>query len=245
MKIDDDYGKYEIIQKNEIVYIFRSLMESRDLVSASFNHGKNFMLTAVVGVDPKQNEAFLDFGSIEEQNRKIIESEKIIFVTSHDKVKIQFNAYKIEKTTFEGQDAFKIKLPDSLIRLQRREYYRLLLPAFSPLQCALPIEGGDTIEPIVVDISIGGINITLPPIAMRFEPGMIFHGCEMELPDIGIINADIKIVNMSEVTLKNEEKSRRAGCCFVNLPPKMQSMIQRFIIKMERKRLSMQQDREL
>ncbi|HUW51730.1 MAG TPA: flagellar brake protein [Sulfuricella sp.] len=244
LKTDDDYSQYEVSQPNEIVHILRSIMEGGDLVSASFNHGKYFMLTAIVGVDPHQDAAFLDFGSIEEQNRKILDSEKIIFNTSHDKVKIQFTANKIEKTIFEGRDAFKIKLPDSLIRLQRREYYRLLLPIFSPLKCAMPMEDGYTIESVVVDISIGGINITLPPTETGFEQGKIFRGCQMELPDIGTINADIEIVNVFEVTLKNGKKSTRAGCGFINLSQKMQAMIQRFIIQAERKLRSMQLDRE-
>ena len=66
----------------------------------------------------------------------------------------------------------------------------------------------------------------------------------MELPDIGTINADIEIVNVFEVTLKNGKKSNRAGCGFINLSQKMQAMIQRFIIQAERKLRSMQLDRE-
>ncbi|MDD5241930.1 MAG: flagellar brake protein [Sulfuricella sp.] len=244
LKADDDYGKYEVRQPNEIIHILRSLMESGDLMSASFDQGKHFMLTAITGIDPQQEMIFLDFGSIEKQNQKILDKEKIIFVASHDNVKIQFTANKIEKTIFEGRDAFRIKLPDSLVRLQRREYYRPLLPVFIPLKCTILMEDGYPIELVVVDISIGGINITLPPTETGFEPGTIFHGCTMELPNVGTINTDMKVVSVFEVTLKNGAKSKRAGCSFIDLPQKMQAMIQRFVIKVERKRILMQPDKK-
>lgn len=240
---DGHFSQYVVEQHNEIVYIFRSLIEKGDLVSASFDHGKSVMLTVIVGVDPIRELAFLDVGSIEAQNQKILQSEKIIFVTSHDKVKIQFATDKIEKTIFDGRDAFKIKLPDSLIRLQRREYYRLHLPGFSPLKCAIPMNDSFTMTE-VVDISLGGIKITLPPTETPFEPGTILAGCTMELPEIGSINADLKICNIAEFTLKSGLKNHRAGCSFINLSQKMQSMIQRFLIQVERKLRAMEMERD-
>lgn len=237
------FSQYEVTQQNEIVYIFRSLIEKGDLVSASFDHGKQAMLTVFVGVDPIRKVVFLDVGSIEEQNQKILNSEKIIFVSSHDKVKIQFTAREIEKTIFDGRNAFKIKLPDSLIRLQRREYYRLLLPAFCPLKCAIPMEGSHIMTE-VVDISLGGIKITLPPMEAMFELGTTLAGCQIELPEIGAINFDLKICNRSEVTLKSGLKNHRAGCSFINLPQKIQGMIQRFLIQVERKLRAMELERD-
>lgn len=243
LKDDGHFSQYVVNQQNEIVYIFRSLIEKGDLVSASFDHGKHIMLTVIVGVDPLRGLAFLDFGSIEAQNQKILHSDKIIFVTSHDKVKIQFATNKIEKTVFDSRDAFKIKLPDSLIRLQRREYYRLQLPAFTPLKCAIPI-ADDYVMAEVVDISLGGIKITLPPMETAFELGTILAKCKMELPDIGLIEADLKICNISEVTLKSGLKNHRAGCGFINLSQRMQGMIQRFLIHVERKLRAMELERE-
>lgn len=243
LKDDGHFSEYVVSQQNEIVYIFRSLIEKGDLVSASFDHGKHVMLTVIVGVDPLRGLAFLDFGSIAEQNEKILHSEKIIFVTSHDKVKIQFTTNKIEKTIFDGRDAFKIKLPDSLIRLQRREYYRLHLPTFTPLECAIPMEENFAMAS-VVDISLGGIKITLPPAETAFELGTILTGCKLNLPDIGTVDADLKICNLSEVTLKSGLKNLRAGCSFINLSQRMQGMIQRFLIQVERKLRAMELERE-
>ena len=50
--------------------------------------------------------------------------------------------------------------------------------------------------------------------------------------------ATLRIQNTFEVTLKNGHKSKRSGCQFVDLQPAMQSLIQRYILKLERERIA-------
>ena len=54
--------------------------------------------------------------------KKCLPVLKVIFVTTQEKVKIQFAEDSIEATTFNQRDAFKLKLPTELLKLQRREY---------------------------------------------------------------------------------------------------------------------------
>ncbi len=241
---DDDYSKYSVNWKKEVVFILRAIMEKGELLTAHFDHGKNLILTSIVGVDPEQEEVILDFGANAEMNQKILASDRILFVTIHDRVKVQFTASRIEKIRFEGRDSFRIELPESLIKLQRREYYRVTTPIAHPLKCVIPIEGSQKIGISIVDISIGGIGVVLPQIETALEPGMTFPGCQLVLPDIGNIVATMEIRNVFEVTLRNGNKNKRAGCQFVDLPTNMQSMIQRYIIKVERERRAMQLDRQ-
>ena len=241
---EGDPDKYSINWKKEIVYILRAVMEKGELVSTHFDHGESFFLTAILEVDAAEEEVFLDFGANDALNRKILNSDKIIFVTAHDKVRVQFVANRVEKTRFEGRDAFKIELPESLIKLQRREYFRVATPIVNPLKCIIPAENHRKIEMVVVDISIGGIGVALPSIDEPIERGMVFHGCHLALPDIGNIVTSMEVRNLFEATLRNGQKSKRAGCQFIDLPANMQSMIQRYIIKVERERRAMQLDRE-
>lgn len=217
-------------------------MEKGDMISASFDHGKHFMLTVIVGIDLDQSEVFLDYGSNDELNKKICESEKIIFVAVHDRVKIQFTVKKIEKISFGGRDTFKIKMPESLVRLQRRECFRVPVPIVSPLKCVMPLNDENIMEVVIVDISVGGVCNILPSIDVILEPGMVFHKCQLELPDLGIITADMEVMNVFDVTLRNGVMSKRAGCRFIDLPPRMQSMLLRYITKIDRSRLAILKD---
>lgn len=242
LRAGDDYSKYSVNRKTDIVHILRSIMKKGDLISASFGQGKHFMLTVIVGIDPDLNEVFLDFGSNDELNKIICESEKVIFVTVHDRVKVQFTVKRIEKTLFGGRNSFKIKLPESLVRLQRRENFRVPVPIINPLTCMLPLNDDDNLEVTILDISVGGACHILPSVDVELLPGTIFHKCQLELTDIGRITADMEVMNVFEVTMRNGVTSKRAGCRFIGLTTKMQSMLQRYITRIDRARLAILHD---
>ncbi|MDP2156007.1 MAG: flagellar brake protein, partial [Sulfuricella sp.] len=187
---------------------------------------------------------FLDLGANEAFNKKILDSEKIIFITAHDKVKVQFVTHRVEKIQLEGRDVFRTELPKSLIKLQRREYYRVTTPIANPLKCIALMEDGRKIEMTVTDIGIGGVGVVLPPADAVVEPGMRFNGCSLVLPEIGNIVAALEIRSVFEVTLRSGLKTKRAGCQFINLSANMQSMVQRYIIKVERERRARELDRQ-
>jgi c-di-GMP-binding flagellar brake protein YcgR len=240
----DDGNSFTVSWKKEIVYILRAVMKKAELVSVFYNRGESFILTYIIDVDPDKGLVFLDLGANEKSNEKILNSEKIIVVTTHDKVKVQFVTNRIEKVRLDGREVFRIELPKSVLKLQRREYYRVTTPIFKPLKCIVLMGDGRKIEMAIEDISIGGVGVVLPPADAVVEPGMIFNGCSLILPEIGNIVAAMEIRNVFEVTLRNDLKTKRAGCQFINLSPNMQSMIQRYIIKVQRERRVVELDQE-
>ena len=238
----DDVGRFLVDSKKEVAFILRAIGQKGEGITAHFSHGSDFILTSIIHVDADSDTIILDYGANEVLNRKILEARKIIFITAQDKVRIQFTGDHIEKTHYEGRPAFKINLPESLIKLQRREYFRLAAPISRPLICTFPLEGGNKLGLTIADISIGGIGVIVPPTTVKFEIGALYRGCHFSLPEIGTIVAALQICNAFEVTMKNGARTMRAGCMFVNLPGTMQSMIQRYIIKLERERRALQVD---
>ncbi len=240
----DDASKYLVESGKEIAYILRAIMHKGERITAHFNQGNDLILTTIIDVSLEDDWVILDYGASEALNRKLLDAHKIIFITSQDKVRVQFSSNHVEKVSYEGRPAFKIRLPDSLIKLQRREYFRLTTPISKPLACVFPLEGGDNAHLTIVDISIGGVGVMNPPKGFQFEIGKTYQGCYFVLPDLGTIVATLQIRNAFEITMKNGAHAMRAGCMFVNLPGTMQSMIQRYIIKLERERRAFQMDHE-
>ena len=164
---------------------------------------------------------------------------KLIFITSHDQVKVQCVSHGIEKIRFEGRDAFSVGIPASLLRMQRRDYYRITTPAVNPLKCTIPMPAGHhpaTIEVVLLDISCGGISVIDHPHKIDFTPGTTYRNCRIDLPGIGTVNATVKVKSTFEVTLKNGVPCKRCGCEFVAMPENMLAMIQRYIMKLEREK---------
>jgi len=233
-----DDSRFLVTNRLEIIRVLRGLASRNEMVSAFFNDGNDLLLTSVLEVAPERDAVILDCGANELLNQRILNAEKIIFVTSLDKVKVQFIAHRLESASFEGKPAFEITLPEQLLRLQRREYYRLTTPIVNPLKCMVPMKGGRIKEFPVVDISAGGIGMILNTLDMQLAVGAVYPGCRIDLPGIGTLELTLGIQSLFEVTLKNGSKSFRSGCQFVNLHHSMQSLIQRYIIKLERERIN-------
>jgi c-di-GMP-binding flagellar brake protein YcgR len=234
-----DYSQYLLRTKNEILYILRGLMASTDHITVYFNEGKDFFLTAIIALD--EEGLTLDYGAHAETNQLALAADRLFCVTSHEKIRIQFLLRGLREIDYQGRPAFRAALPDSVLRLQRREYYRLTTPIAHPIKCQIPVmkEAGLSsiiMEANVVDLSGGGLAMMSPPEDLIFSAGDIFENCRVELPDVGVVITSLEVRNVFEITLRSGARVTRAGCQFTNLPGPMLTLIQRYIIKVDRER---------
>ena len=233
----DDFSQYMLNSKGEMFAVFRSMVEHVSQVTMFFNEGRDMVLTSLIAY--KDNGLYLDLGASSDMNRKALEAEKIFCVTQVDKVKIQFILRKLQRVDMSGGPAFLAALPDSVLRLQRREYYRLAAPVARPLKCVVPFPTADgqrrVVEVNIVDISGGGLGVVSIPLDIPVETGLELT-CKVELPEVGLVSGTIVVRSVSESVTRSGIKSKRAGCEFVKLPGPMLTLIQRYIIKVERER---------
>lgn len=233
---EKDLSQYTIHSRPEMAQILRAISRQTELVTAYFNHGRDFFLTSIVDVDPARDEIILDFGADAEVNRRAAENGKILFVTNQDRVKVQFSAPFLKITEFHGRPAFRTPFPDNLLKLQRRESYRLIAPIRAPLTCVIPDTGHGRFDAGVADISVGGIGLTgFSPEAI-LEIGQQFSSCRVALPEEGTVVSSLEIRNVQTLALRNGTQVKRAGCHFLDIPAPHQAMIQRYIIHIDRER---------
>lgn len=234
-----DYTQYLLHNRNDIVFVLRSLIAAADNITVHFNDGRDFLLSAVIAVD--EDGVTLDYGGNTELNRRALAAEKHFCVANHEKIRIQFLLRGMRETSFNGAPAFRAPLPETVLRLQRREYYRLTTPVAHPIKCRIPVSHAvmanrSAMDANVIDISGGGLAIIVPPAGVSFREGDAFANCRVELPDVGIVVATLDVRNVFEVTLRSGAQVTRAGCQFSNLPGPMLTLVQRYIIKVERER---------
>lgn len=232
-----EYNQYMLRTPAEIQLVLRGLFEHVSQITVFFNEGQDMLLTTLAHV--ANDHLVLDYGPSAEMNRKALAADKHFCVTALEKVRIQFILRGFSQVEHEGRTAFRCVLPDELLRLQRREYYRLTTPIVRPLKCSIPIPRADGVylhEASVFDISGGGLGLSAPPEGIPFEAGMDFPGCRIELPEVGFVTGTLRIRSVFEVILRSGTRLQRAGCEFVNLPGPMMTLIQRYIIKVERER---------
>lgn len=230
-----DDNPFLLRAKGEIVYHLKAVAAEHALVAAHYGQANEFLLTTLLAVDDRQ--LHLDVGKDPETNRRLLAADRIVCVTHHDKVKIQFALRRLDNVTLQGRTAFRADIPERMLRLQRREYFRLVTPAARPLRCHIPMPGGaPSMVATVLDISGGGLAVVVPPDGLDFAPGTVFRGCRIDLPEVGTLAVDLRVMNLFEVTLKNGVQVMRSGCQFERLPGPMLTLVQRYILKVERER---------
>jgi c-di-GMP-binding flagellar brake protein YcgR len=237
----EDYSQFLLHAKAEIAFVLRTLVQRGAMVTAYFDHGKSFLLTSLLSVNPEKDELILDVGSDAEMNSRALLAGKFILTTALDKVKIQFSLNKLSANQFEGRPAFRAALPESVLRLQRREYFRLSTPISNPVKCVISMIRADG-TPLVagthlLDISGGGAGLMVPPEqAGLYEKGVVLDNCKISLPNEGVIAATLCVRDVFDVTTKGGNRYLRAGCEFVNLAGPHLTTIQRYITRVERER---------
>jgi flagellar brake protein len=227
---------FRIHSKPDIHAILRDIMKRNTLVTVYFGQGNNFILTSILAIESENNEMVVDYGIDEKFNQSALRAKKITFITSQNRIKVEFTCDSIKKTRFEGNDAFIVNLPNSLVRMQRRNFFRIVTPTVNPLKCRIPLPIDDesgTAEVTILDISCGGIAVIDHHPNISFDPGAMYEKCQILLPSVGTIIANIQVKNTYEITLRNGLACKRAGCAFIKLPANMYAMIQRYIIKLE------------
>jgi len=234
-----DLSRFLIRSPTQIGQILNSISEHREIVTAYFNRGRQFVLTAIIDVDVAGRQVVIDRGSDEDANTRLLESDRVVLVSAHEKVKVQFSVKQVREIDYEGRPAFSIALPPELLKLQRREYFRARTSASEPVRVRLPV--GDptgTLELQALDVSIGGLAAFVVLPAGLMEIGTRFPGATLQIGTGSSFSVELELRNTNAVRLRNGTDTTRAGFSFIDMPESAQQQIQRYLLRVERERRS-------
>jgi c-di-GMP-binding flagellar brake protein YcgR len=234
-----DHNQYTVASRLEITQILSAIMRQNALITASPG-GENFFLTSIVAIDDENDALLLECGRQQLQNESVLRNQHLMCSTALDKVKIQFMCEGIELVDDGRERALKMQIPREMLRLQRREHFRMEIPLSAPLKCTLSSVEPEQpprakVELTVHDISCGGIAIITPPSLFTPELGAQYQAT-ISLPGGTGVQALIQARNAFMVTLANGKVTQRSGFAFVRPIESLLATIQRYIMNLERAR---------
>ncbi|CAL62024.1 Conserved hypothetical protein [Herminiimonas arsenicoxydans] len=233
---NDDLNPYRVNSRREVIALLRSIGERNQLVRMLINHGNDTIVTSILQIDETANTVLLDCAPTAIMNQRVLNSEKLSFETVLENIRILFNSPAAQSCIYENLPAFIIPLPTSVIRLQRREFYRVSTPVTNPVYCTIPVKTEDQIIPVVVplhNISGGGLSVVDEKKLIDSTPGRIYENCRLDLPG-GVVTLALQVRNQLEVTLTNGKSIHRLGCAFVDPSNGALAAVQKYITKLER-----------
>lgn len=235
----ENQSPFQVDSRREIIALLRGLKDNNQLISMMINAGSEVFITSILEVDDVNNSVIVDCAPGQLSNQRIVEAPRVSFEGLLDKISIQFSSSSLQRTVFEERPALKFAVPVSLIRLQRREYYRINTPLSNPIRILVPATVGEHLETLklsLVDISCGGIAMLDDKRVLDSTIGTQYDHCKLDLPAIGLIEVSLQVRNSQDLILMNGKTNRRLGCQFINISNAILASIQRYIMKLERER---------
>lgn len=235
---NEDWARYTVDSPREILSLLRTIQQQSLLLDVSFAGGG--ALTTLLAVDAARSLAVFDAMQDAAANQRLRAAEKIGFSTSIGGVHISFAAAAAEQVIFQQRPAFKIAMPKELIRLQRRDDFRILMPVANPAYCVIPPAPGLNRQPLratIIDLSCGGVALAEHDAPLNMRTGDVMPDCELLLHEVGPVGVTLKVCNSAQFSLLNGTQKTRLGCRFVDPPASLHAVLQRYILHMERERL--------
>ena len=228
-----DWHEFAVTSRREIQALLRNIctQKSRILIQAG---GRP--VTSVTALACDERTLILERSLVAEQNDRIMKAGVVTFDTSLDNIRIVFDSSRMREVDFEGEPAFALDVPERIIRLQRREFYRVATPVIYPVLVAIPASkaaDGEAITFSLADISCGGICLLDNQLALGAAVGRVYARCRIELPDVGVVTTGLQVRNTATTTLLNNRTNSRFGCQFVDISRAHMAMVQRYVTKRE------------
>lgn len=237
---ENELSRYRVHSRREVISLLRAVSTSNQLVRLEANQGADSIVTSILGVDEVANTVIIDCAQSRLVNARILASQDLRFETVLENIRILFSASHIESCMHENRPALSIGIPQDLVRLQRREHYRVSIPVNNPVRCTirLPSDSDNPTDPAVLpvyNVSGGGIAVVDEKKEFPAGVGLVFEKCHIDFPG-SPIDVSLQLMNAHDITLANGKHIRRLGFMFVHMPNAVASAVHRYITKLERER---------
>lgn len=171
----------------------------------------------------------------ETERAAVFDARQLLCVGLQDRIKLQFEVGYPRLVEWQHQPALAVTAPASILRLQRRDHYRLTIPLSQPLSAYLPLrpDSDEEVEVSIIDLSPGGMGILAFIPGLSLLPGARYHRIRIELPHMASVAVDAQVRSRFELVLRNGIRTVRTGFEFRPLPAADRQQIQHYINRIE------------
>ncbi|MBA4175221.1 MAG: flagellar brake protein [Leptothrix sp. (in: Bacteria)] len=239
----DPWSEFRVAQPQERLELLRALRDGGVPVVLNTPDGTSMTVTLWT-LDAEQGRINLSVDAAAPQLQPLVEADETVAVAYLESVKLQFDLQDFMLVHGTGSSALQCRLPEEIYRFQRRNAYRVRTRGKHGPQARFrhPSMPEMLIELRVLDISIGGCALWLPPDVPPLQAGTLVAEVHIEL------DADTRLtsaVGLQHVAAQgpfhgspggNGTQGVRLGCEWRELPPAAERVLQRWIDRTQRRR---------
>ncbi|WP_024904865.1 flagellar brake protein [Robbsia andropogonis] len=234
--VDADYWHRHPLQ---IAMCLRNLMSHHDRMTVTFDGGGQYTLR-VLDVDSREGRFTFDASNVDADNIALLASDALSFSSLPGTIETRFTTNGAIKVHFDERPAFEVSFPSALFFAQRREHFRVQVPATEPFNVVGVAPDGVCFQRELYDISLGGIALKTPErLHGKFVLGSMLHDVTLELGHFGSVAVNLEVMSPRCMTTAKGEALYIAGCRFVDKPGSAERLLQRVVMHLETHRQSM------
>jgi flagellar brake protein len=224
--------RYWLYSSIEIASMLGRLCADRVSMTVYWGRDGQFAVTQILEVDTVRGELEFDLPNQPQQQARLLAAGDLVGVAFVENVKLQFNVASPRPSSCGGYPSFRAALPERVLRLQRREYYRVRTPDSLSATCLVPYSGDrEQYESLrVIDLSVGGLAMLAYPRHFDLNSANVIDRCYLDLPSVGTLTVRMRVAH---VETSADGQSRRLGCEFVDLSPHARMMLQRYVQRID------------
>ena len=229
---EEELERCTLSSRREIIFQTRNLIRQKARVAVTFDEGRRSFLTLLIDLSEDKDMLYFDIGGSDETNQAFLKSQRCQFSAVVEGIRIQFAGRDLRQTKLDGEPVLATALPKTMLRLQRRDAFRLQLPTTKPYICR--IRRGSPAEQAlpIYDISVGGIGIQITE-EPQVEAAQHLENCWLDLRESGLFSATLEVRYITHTESRLNKPIWHIGCQFINLSPANETLIQRFMAKIE------------
>ena len=220
--------EFRVANPVDVLALLRRLVDSAVLVQLSAPGGVAYTST-LWAVDASARRVSLDVNPAHPQVAALVDAGEATAVAYLDAIKVQFDLNGFVLAHGQRASALQALLPDVLYRFQRREYFRVRAREGAVVHLRHPAAPSQILTLRLLDVSVGGCAVALPPDAAPIAPGTLIEGARIELDADTLFVASLKVQHASSGFGPGANKGLRLGCAFGAMDGAPQRALQRYI----------------
>jgi c-di-GMP-binding flagellar brake protein YcgR len=223
--------------RGDIVEKLRLMERKRSVLSVTTGDSGDKLSTVIVKVLADRGLVGLDVSTNPAANRRLLQSGAADCETMVQGVEAHFRLRGIQAATLNGEDLIAAEIPDSLFWLQRRSYYRVVIPPGRFLKCRVTLPNGEITDFSVLNVSLVGIAL-LDSSKLLWQwgrEGQLLGPCWLRSPGMEEEEFALEVRNKVETTRINEFRTNiRVGLAFRGMGHQYEIKLQKLIFELER-----------
>ncbi|HEX5373674.1 MAG TPA: flagellar brake protein [Aquabacterium sp.] len=237
MSADNSLDDYRISSPIEIQSILQRIIDGRAMVTLSGPGGASYT-TMLWSTDAARGVICFNADDNDPRLNQLLATNEIVAVAYLDSIKVQFELDDVVKV--RGADtALNARYPRQLFRFQRRSFFRVkpLVSHAPTAHITPPTQPDQTLALRILDISLGGVALSLPPKVPMLPAGVTLRHCQLALDEETQLTVDLVVHHIT--VLQPESHGARLGCEMVGLQGEDERALQHYINQTQKRRAAL------